>query len=63
MLIFILVDGSGGREDISSPEYGSVDQYIYRVQPIDRKRLMLVLADLEYILVRATHGQAVNVVG
>ena len=63
MLIFVLVDGSGGREDINAPEYGSVDQYIYRVQPIDRKRLMLVLADLEYILVRATHGQAVNVVG
>jgi hypothetical protein len=54
-------DGSGF-ESSNVPEYDTVEQYKYSVQPIDRKRLMIALADLEYILVRATHGQAVNVV-
>ena len=64
MFLFILVDnGDGsGHESNNPPEYGPVEQHTYSLQPIDRKRLMIALADLEYILVRATHGQAVNVV-
>ena len=50
-------DGSGEGANTG----GSYPTYTF--QPIDRKRLMIVLADLEYILVRATHGQAVNVIG
>ena len=58
----VSVGEGSGFESNNVPEYGPVQQFTYRLQPIDRKRLMIVLADLDYILVRATHGQAVNVV-
>ena len=46
------------------PEYGPVQEYEYKLEPINRKRLMIVLADIDYLLVRATDGgQDVNVVG
>ena len=35
----------------------------YRLEEIDRERLMVALADLDYILVRATHGEAADTIG
>ena len=57
-IIVINSEGSG-----FEPEYGPVEEYQYRIQPIDRKRLMIALADVDYFLVRGTHGQDVSVVG
>ena len=56
--IFILIE----IKDISyNVDYDSEE---YSIIPIDRKRLMIALADLDYILVRATHeSDRVAVVG
>ena len=56
--IFILIE----IRDISyNVDYDSEE---YSIIPIDRKRLMIALADLDYILVRATHeSDRVVVVG
>ena len=55
---FILIE----IKDISyNVDYDSEE---YSIIPIDRKRLMIALADLDYILVRATHeSDRVVVVG
>ena len=45
-------EGSGSDEDSS-----------FRLGEIDRQTLMVALADLEYILVRATHGESAQVIG
>ena len=34
-----------------------------RLQGIDRQTLMVALADLDYVLVRATHDEAADVIG
>ena len=52
-----------GNDDEFEPEYGPINEYKYILEKTDRKRLMLVLADLEYILVRATQGQGNGDVG
>ena len=49
---FLLSEGSGFDEDSS-----------FRLAEIDRQTLMVALADLEYILVRATHGESAQVIG
>ena len=54
---------SVGNDDEFEPEYGPINEYKYILEKTDRKRLMLVLADLEYILVRATQGQGNGDVG
>lgn len=48
----LLSEGSGFDEDSS-----------FRLDEIDRQTLMVTLADLEYILVRATHGESAQVIG
>ena len=59
--IIIATEGEGSG---FTPEYGPVQEYEYKLEPINRKRLMIVLADIDYLLVRATDGgQDVNVVG
>ena len=35
----------------------------YKLEEIDRERLMVALADLDYILVRATHEEAADTIG
>ena len=35
----------------------------YSLEEIDRERLMVALADLDYILVRATHEEAADTIG
>ena len=54
---------SVGNDDAFEPEYGPINEYKYILEKTDRKKLMLVLADLEYILVRATQGQGNGDVG
>ena len=49
---FLFSEGSGFDEDSS-----------FRLAEIDRQTLMVALADLEYILVRATHGESAQVIG
>ena len=39
------------------------DEDSFRLGEIDRQTLMVALADLEYILVRATHGESAQVIG
>ena len=57
--IFILIE----IKDIGSYNV-DYDSEEYSIVPIDRKRLMIALADLDYILVRATHeSDRVVVVG
>ena len=52
-------DGSGYK-----PEYDEGDDFIYSIQMADRKRMMIALADLDYIIIRATHdSNIVNTVG
>ena len=48
----LLSEGSGFDEDSN-----------FRLDEIDRQTLMVTLADLEYILVRATHGESAQVIG
>ena len=35
----------------------------FRLGEIDRQTLMVTLADLEHILVRATHGESAQIIG
>ena len=58
--IFILIE----IKDIIGSYNIEYDSEEYSIIPIDRKRLMIALADLDYILVRATHeSDRVVVVG
>ena len=51
-------------KDITGGYNIEYDSEEYSIKPIDRKRLMIALADLDYILVRATHeSDRVDVVG
>ena len=58
--IFILIE----IKDIIGSYNIEYDSEEYSIIPIDRKRLMIALADLDYILVRATHeSDRVDIVG
>ena len=46
-----------------SSEGSGFEDDSYRLEEIDRERLMVALADIDYILVRATHEEAADTIG